>query len=470
MPHRVLWAARDIAQAVSGRLTHDFDVTGVSIDSRTLMSGDLFIAIPGPTADGHDHVKAALMAGAGGAIVSRIPADCDADAPLIVVENTEQALEALGRAGRERTRAKILSVTGSFGKTSTKEALRHVLSKQGKTSATQSSFNNQWGVPLTLARLFADDDYAVIELGMNHAGEITTLTQQVRPDVSLITNVGEMHLAHFKSIEDITDAKAEIFEGMQRGAIAILNRDNSQFERLAAHATQKGLTLLTFGNHRSADFCANEIKTVPDGFEITVQTPLGPLSYSLKMLGEHWISNSLGVLAMAYAAGADIKQVAQDLESFELFDGRGQIHKIPFGEGTLTIVNDSYNAGPDSMKAALQVLGRLNPGAQGRRIAILGDMAELGDKSKAYHEGLLPVLLAHNIDLVFTCGPEMHHLWQLIPSNKQGVHDNDVDALVPHVLGCLRPGDVVMAKGSRGQRAYRGRMSKFIDAMLALEK
>lgn len=472
MPHRVLWTAQDIAQAVSGRLTYDFGATatGVSIDSRTLRDGDLFIAIPGPQVDGHDFVNAALMAGASGAIVSHVPAGCCADASLVVVENTELALRKLGQAGRLRTQAKILAVTGSFGKTGTKEALRHVLSKQGKTSVTQSSFNNLWGVPLTLARLFADDEYAVIELGMNHAGEITPLTQQVRPDVALITNVGEMHLAHFGTIEGIADAKAEIFEGMTAGAVAILNRDNSQYERLANYAAQKGLKILTFSCQQPADFRAQEVKTTSHGFEVTVHTPLGVIMYELPLLGEHWVSNSLGVLAMVYAAGANVEQAAQDLASFELFDGRGQIHKIPFGKDSLTIINDSYNAGPDSMSAALKVLGRIQPGDHGRRIAILGDMAELGEKSKAFHEGLLPILMEQSVDLVFTCGPEMYHLWQQLPVDKQGIHDNDVESLVPQVLECLRPGDVVMAKGSRGQRAYRGRMSKFIDAMLALEK
>jgi UDP-N-acetylmuramoyl-tripeptide--D-alanyl-D-alanine ligase len=467
--HSVLWTGQEIAKAVSGRLINDFKATGVSIDSRTLKAGDLFVAIQGPKVDGHHFVKSALAAGAGGAIVTHIPEGCDPQAPLVVVENTERALEELGHASRQRTHAKVLAVTGSFGKTGTKEALRHVLSKQGKTSATQSSFNNLWGVPLTLARVHADDDYAIIELGMNHAGELTPLSQQVRPDVAMITNVGEMHLVHFGTIEKVADAKAEIFNGVVAGGKAILNRDNSQFERLAAYAQQKQLQLLTFGQQNKADFQVTDVKSLSHGFEVTASTPVGVITYTINLLGEHWILNSIGVLAMVYAAGADVERAAQDFASFELFDGRGQIHKVSYKGDVLTVINDSYNAGPDSMKAALKVLGKIQPGPQGRRVAILGDMLELGEKSQAYHEALLPVLMEQQVDVVFTCGPEMQNLWKLLPANKQGIHDNDIDALVTQVMQRLQPGDVVIAKGSRGQREYRGRMSKFIDAMLALD-
>lgn len=465
LQRNVLWQSSTIASAVHGQEISAFNVTGVSLDSRTLQPGDLFIALVGPIHDGHQHVAQALQNGAAGALVSRIPPGLET-APLILVENTETALYHLGQAARNRSQARLLAVTGSFGKTTVKEALRHVLSAQAETLATYRSFNNHWGVPLTLCQLPETARYGVFELGMNHPGELGPLSQQVRPHVSLITAIGKAHYEHFQSIEAIARAKAEIFEGMQPGQIAILNQEDAQFELLRTIALSHDLSIRTFGLTDKADFYIQTARETPDGFDLTVVTPDGPFPVHLNMLGDHWLLNATAILAAVNTLGANMAQAAEDLSSFQAVPGRGRIHKAPYKEGQITLIDESYNASPQTMAAAIKILGRLTPDGQGRRVAILGDMLELGPESAALHQALLDPIQQAQVQTVFTCGAEIKALWDVLPPNLRGHHAPTVEELLPSVKEFVAPNDILLIKGSRGQRAYEGRMQAFVTAFI----
>jgi UDP-N-acetylmuramoyl-tripeptide--D-alanyl-D-alanine ligase len=463
-----LWTSSDAVRATHGRATAPFTASAVSIDSRTIELGDLFVALKGPQHDGHDHVATALARGAAAAMVSHVPAGLPQSAPLLVVGDTLQALEALGRFARARATARIAAVTGSVGKTSTKEALRLALNAISKTPthASAASFNNHIGVPLTLARLPADATYAVFEIGMNHSGEISPLARMVRPAVALVTNVEGVHTQNFPDgLAGVAAAKAEIFEGFEgaRDATAVLNRDNLFFDFLSQRARRQGAQHITsFGADVTADFRLLDLQPEPMSSLVTIAARGRQLQYRIGTPGRHWALNTLAVLAAVEALGGDIAAAALAFESVTAPKGRGQRHRLSIGTGTYELIDDSYNASPASMRASFEVLKAATPTGGGRRIAVLGDMLELGAQAPELHAGLAEPLLAAHVDLVFTCGANMRRLHDALPANRRGGHASASDALLPLVRDALRPGDVVTVKGSLGSR-----MGRIVEALLA---
>ncbi|MGE5514917.1 MAG: UDP-N-acetylmuramoylalanyl-D-glutamyl-2,6-diaminopimelate--D-alanyl-D-alanine ligase [Bacteroidota bacterium] len=451
-----LWTAAQAQAATGGTLSGpEWSADGVSIDSRSVAKGDLFIALAGPNHDGHAYVKAAIDGGAAAALVHRIPDGCDG-LPLLLVDDTMAGLQALGRAARDRSSARIVAVTGSVGKTGTKEMLALALSAQGATHWSVGSFNNHWGVPLSLARMPAESRFAVFELGMNHPGEIVPLVAMVRPHVAIITTVELVHAGHFASVAEIADAKAEIFTGLEPGGTAVLNRDNRYFRRLAEAATAAGVSnILTFGSHIDAD--ARLLDCAVDPAETAVLALLRDkaLAYRIGVPGLHWAMNSLAVVLAAGALGADADAAARSLAAMTPPKGRGERHRISVPGGTAELIDESYNASPVSMKAAIATLAAAKPGKNGRRMAVLGDMLELGDDSAALHAGIAEAAVAWNIDLVHTAGPLAAHLRAALPADRRGAHALNSEELAPLVKACVKAGDVVMVKGSAGSRMGR---------------
>ena len=444
-----LWTAEAVALATGGATGGDWVASGVSIDTRTLAPGDLFVALIGPNRDAGRFVAQAFERGAAAAVVCRPPEGGFDPASLVLVGDTQLALEGLGRGGRSRTRARIAGVTGSVGKTGTKEALRHVLSRQAPTHASAASYNNQWGVPLSLARLPEAASYGVFELGMNHAGEIRALTAQVRPHVALITAIAPAHLEFFPSIEAIADAKGEIFEGLEPGGVAVLSRDGEHFDRLRGHAARSGAgRIVTFGRHPAADWRLEELRLAPEHSEVAVSRAGRRLAFRVGAPGEHVAMNCVGVLAVAEALGADVAHAAGSLADLRPPAGRGARRRISVPGGHALLIDESYNANPASMRAALAVLGQ----TPGRRLAILGDMLELGEQSRHLHAALAQSVERAAVDLVFTCGPHMARLHDAVPAARRGTHAPNSAALVAEVLDALRPGDVLLVKGSLGSR------------------
>ncbi|MBT3306608.1 MAG: UDP-N-acetylmuramoylalanyl-D-glutamyl-2, 6-diaminopimelate--D-alanyl-D-alanine ligase, partial [Alphaproteobacteria bacterium] len=342
-----LWNSEAAIAATGGFGAPDWRADGVSIDSRDIASGDLFIAIKGPRFDGHKFTADALAAGAACAVVDHRPDSVVGDAPLLEVPDTMVALEDLGRAARSRTAAKVIAVTGSVGKTGTKEALRFVLEDQAPAVASRGSFNNHWGVPLSLSRMPADTAFGVFEIGMNHPGEITPLTKMVRPDVVVITNVESVHSAYFDSIDAIADAKAEIFSGLNEGGVAILNRDNDQYDRLAAAAAQAGVqTIVGFGEHAEAVARAVDIRADSEGSDVDAMICGQDITYRLGQPGRHWVMNSLAVLAAVDAVGGDVGRAAAELANMRGLKGRGQRHTVTMPGGSFIVIDESYNASP----------------------------------------------------------------------------------------------------------------------------
>ena len=460
-----LWNAIEAAAATRGRITAPWTATGVSIDTRTLAPGDIFVALKGPNFDGHDFCLEALDKGAAALLVDRIPVGLPAKAPILEVPDVMRGLTDLAATARTRSAAKVIGVTGSVGKTGTKEALRLVLSRQGATHATEGNLNNHWGLPLTLARLPRDAAFAVLEMGMNHPGEITPLSVLARPHVAVITTVEAVHSAFFASTEQIADAKAEIFAGMATGGTAVLNRDNPHFERLAGAARAKGLAVLSFGTAPEADLRAADMILNGERSDVKATIQGRPLDYRLGVPGRHWVVNSLGVLGAVLAAGADVAAAAAALVDLAPPKGRGKRSVVTIEGGSFLLVDESYNASPASVAAALETLSRARPALGGRRIAVLGDMLELGADSAERHAGMLGPIQESGIDLVFTAGKEMGHLWEALPRALCGARAPDSQALAPLVATALRPGDVVMVKGSAGSR-----MGIVVKALEALGK
>jgi UDP-N-acetylmuramoyl-tripeptide--D-alanyl-D-alanine ligase len=457
-----LWTAPEAAAALGLFSKASWQASGVSIDSRTVAPGDLFVAIRGPRADGHDYVKPAFEHGAVAAVVEHEIAGCAAER-LLIVTDTLAALEALARAARTRSRAKIVAVTGSVGKTSTKEALKLVLSRQAKTTASLASLNNLWGVPLSLARMPRDAAYGVFELGMNHPGELDPLSKLVRPDVAIITTIATAHSEFFDSLIGIADAKAEIFRGM-KGGVAVLNRDNAFFPVLAMAARSAGVErIIGFGAHGEAEARLLSYRPSATGSEVSAEILGHTLDYKIGAAGRHWALNSLAVLAAVSALGADVAEAAAALAALSAPKGRGALHRVALQSGSFEVIDDSYNASPASMRAAIEILSASEPASGGRRIAILGDMLELGTGSPRLHAALAEPLHAGRIDLVFTAGPLMGLLYDALPDEMRGAKAPDVETLAPIVCAALRPGDVVLVKGSHGSR-----MDKMLERLLAL--
>ncbi len=456
MTDRPLWSVPAMVAAMRATAGNALppSVPGISIDTRTIAPGEAFFAIKGDSRDGHDFVAAALKAGAGLAVVAADRrGSLPGPAPLLVVRDVLEGLRDLARAARARSQAKIVAVTGSVGKTSTKEALRLALARNGETHASVASYNNHWGVPLSLARCPATARYAVFELGMNHAGEIEPLARLVRPRVAIVTTVEPVHLEFFNSLEAIADAKAEIFRGLERGGAAVLNRDNAQFARLERSATDAGVgRIVAFGEHARADARLLKCSLQSDGSAVQARILGTDVTYKLGAPGRHLVLNSLAVLAAAVLVEADLALAALALGELRPAGGRGARVTLQLPGGTAVLIDESYNANPASMRAALALLGHAQVGPRGRRIAVLGDMLELGPRGADFHRELGESVLAHGIDLVFCCGPLMRALWEALPPGRQGGYAETSTALEAHVLPAIQPGDAIMVKGSLGSR------------------
>lgn len=463
MSEGALWTSSEAARATGGRCTLQWAASGVSIDSRTLVPGDLFVALKGPRFDGHDFAAEASAKGAAALLLERVPKDIAPEAPLLLVEDTLAALRALGAAGRARTKASVLAVTGSVGKTGTKEMLRAALEEQAPTFASAQSHNNEVGVPLNLARMPRASEYGVFEVGMNHPGEIAPLARLLRPRLAIITTIEPAHLETLSSLEAIADAKAEIFEAMGPEDVAVLNRDNPQFDRLARAARERGLRrIIGFGESELAEARLLGLGLRPDRTEVKAEIEGRRLTYVLGLPGAHWAMNSLAVLAAVRAVGADPIRGARALGALKPFRGRGARHRIALSGGSFELIDESYNASPASMRAAIALLAAAPVGARGRRVAVLGDMLELGSEAPALHAALAGPLEEAGVDLVFTAGATMRHLRDALPFALRGGHGRSSRDLIPPLLRALRPGDVVMVKGSAATR-----MGLVVEALFA---
>ena len=456
---RPLWTMDELLEATGGELKglSPGEITGISIDTRTLRSGELYVAIKGDRLDGHDYVGAAFEAGAGAALVASdwdgLDDPANAGHPVIVVADSLKGMEAIGRAARRRSVGRIIAVTGSVGKTGTKEALKHCLSQQGICHAAEKSFNNHWGVPLTLSKMAADTQFGVFEIGMNHPGEIRPLVGMVRPHVAIITTVEPVHLGFFKSVEEIADAKAEIFEGIEPGGVAVLNRDNAHFERLALRAREVGVgDIQTFGAHESCDMRVTHMRLDASGSDVSATYKGEVINYRLGTAGRHIVQNSLAVLLGIALAGGDIKRAAAALGDIGPQKGRGERQLFERAGGDIMIIDESYNANPASMRAALEAMAGTPKTEFPRRIAVLGDMLELGTQSGALHAELAVHIDEAEIDLVFACGPVMKNLFDALPDGKKGAYFQNPDEICASLIDEVRAGDLVMVKGSLGSR------------------
>jgi UDP-N-acetylmuramoyl-tripeptide--D-alanyl-D-alanine ligase len=464
----MLWTSVDAAQATGGRVTRAWDAGGVSIDTRTLQPGDLFVALK-DLRDGHDFVAQALKKGAAAALVARVPEGVAEDAPLLIVPDVLQALEALGAAARARTHARVVGVTGSVGKTSTKEMLRAILSGQGATHAAEASYNNHWGVPLTLARMPKDTRFAVIEIGMNHPGEIAPLARLARLDVAMITTVAPAHLEAFDSVEGIAREKASIFEGLVPGGTAILNADVETAGILAAMAAKVGAKLVSFGTTPKADWRLVEAR-LGDAATVCQATRGGePLLYKVSSPGRHFALNALGALAVAEALGADPMIAAHDLGRWVPPAGRGQRERIVLDiveETYVDLIDDAFNANPASMAAALDVLIAAQPTdgigrvGGGRRIAILGDMLELGPTEGELHAAIARHPGLEAVHLIHCVGPRMRALHAVLPRRQRGEWAETAPELAARTRSLVDAGDILLVKGSKGSK-----VSLVVDAL-----
>ncbi|WP_293676349.1 UDP-N-acetylmuramoyl-tripeptide--D-alanyl-D-alanine ligase [uncultured Phenylobacterium sp.] len=442
-----LWTSGEIAAATGGKEVHGFAATGVSIDTRTLEPGDLFVALAGAR-DGHEFIAQAMAKGAAGALVSR-----DVAGPAVTVADTQAALEALGIAARERAgQARRGAVTGSVGKTSITQAIIAGLRLAGPAHSSVKSYNNHIGVPLTLARMPRGTQRAVFEIGMNHADEIRPLAKMVRPHAAVVTTVGPVHTENFPDGETgVARAKAEVFEGLEPGGVAVLNADNPWFDLLAGRAAQAGAKVLTFGT--GADCDARLIDFQVPGPHAVIQARLHgkALEFPILQTGMHWGLNSMAVLLMLEALDVGLDAGLAALGSFEPLEGRGAEKSIAVKGGAVTLIDESYNANPISMASAIATLGAR--ATEGRRIVALTDMLELGPQATDFHAGLAAPLQAASIDLVFCAGPLMKSLWDALPPTRRGGYAQTAEALAPELVGAVKPGDLVMVKGSNGSKA-----------------
>ncbi len=438
-----LWTSDEIAAATGGVASARFDVTGVTFDSREVRPGDLFIAMPGTVHDGHRFVDVAFAAGAAGAIVTH-----SVSGPHVLVGDTFAALEALGRAARERCQATIIGVTGSVGKTSTKEALYAALDRScgGKVHRSIKSYNNHTGVPLSLARMPRDSQYAVLEMGMNNKGEIAALARQVRPHVALITAIAPAHIENLGSEEAIADAKAEIFDGLEPRGVAILPNDTPHRDRLVKAARRHAERIITFGGGDADVHAVHAVAAEGGGSLISAVLLEGDLTFTISQRGEHWVSNALAVLAAVEAVGADVALAGLALADLGGLKGRGQRFVIDIDGGDVLLIDESYNANPASMAATLNSLGAERDVT--RRIAVLGPMRELGPHSEALHAGLAPAILAARVDRLILIGDEMRPLDEALGDRVPVDHADSVDEGTDVLMRMIRPGDAVLVKAS----------------------
>jgi UDP-N-acetylmuramoyl-tripeptide--D-alanyl-D-alanine ligase len=428
-------------------------ITGISIDSRSIGAGEAFFAIKGDRVDGHDFASMAMANGACLLVVSeaRLAGLGRLTVPMIVVEDVLAALERLAVASRQRSRAQIIAVTGSVGKTTTKEMLRHVLSPSGKVHASVASFNNHWGVPLTLARMPLDTHFGVFEVGMNHPGEIRPLVQMIRPHVAVITTIAPAHLGNFKSIKEIATAKAEIFEGLVPGGHVVLNRDNDQYNFLERTAQALGISNIhSFGQHAKAEYRLAEFNGSDESSALWLTIDGDTLEVAIGAPGRHIAENALAALGVVTLVGADLDKAIDALATLQPEKGRGQRHKLRLGAGSLTLIDESYNANPASMRAAIALLAAAVPSGYGRRIAVLGDMLEMGEFAERVHADLAGPLLAAGIEHVWLAGKDMQALRESLPDSVAVEYRETTAELKDFVLNSVEPGDVLMVKSSLG--------------------
>jgi UDP-N-acetylmuramoyl-tripeptide--D-alanyl-D-alanine ligase len=450
-----LWTAGEIAEATGGTSHGEFDANGVAFDSREISSGDLFIALKGEATDGHLFLEKAFASGAAGALVSQ-----DIGQPHVQVADTTQALNDLGRASRHRSQAKICGVTGSVGKTGTKEALFAALERSapGRAHRSVKSYNNHTGVPLSLARMPRASRYGVFEMGMNHAGELSALTRLVRPHVAIVTAIASAHREFFASEEAIADAKGEIFEGLEPGGTAIVPFDSPHRDRLLAAATPFAAKILTFGFGKGADVRARESIATPRGTLVSAALPGGELTYTISQPGEHWVSNSLAVIAAVEALGGDLAQAGLALADMPGLKGRGERHLIAADGGEALLIDESYNANPSSMRATLRTLAEQK--IAGRRIAVLGAMRELGPGSGEFHAGLAEPIETACVDYAILVGEEMSPLAKALGPKVNFEHVPDVASAIAAVRERVAPGDAILVKGSNSVG-----LSALVDAL-----
>lgn len=453
----MLWTIADMVEAMQARTIGEMPhgITGLSIDSRSINTSEAYFAIKGDLHDGHKFTGSAHANGGALSVVSedwvdRLGADCG---PLLVVDNVLQGLERLGIAARARTDARVIGVTGSVGKTTTKEALRVALAPSGKVHAAVASFNNHWGVPLTLARMPKDSRFAVIEIGMNHPGEITPLVRMARPHVAMVMNVAAVHLGAFKDVDEIAKAKAEIFLGIEPGGVALVNGDDVRLPLLRRFAEEADVPrFLTFGNAEGADAHCDQL-VLHGSCSCLTTTILGePMVVKIGAPGAHIAQNMLGVLAACKLVGADLALAGLALAEVRAVKGRGERHTIGAGDTKAVLIDESYNANPTSMRAALALLVAAPVKGAGRRIAVLGDMLELGATSAELHGGLADAIVGQPIDTVFLSGPEMKNLQESLANRVDCVHTASIDELISQVHKKLRGGDVIMVKASLGMK------------------
>ncbi|ATR22901.1 UDP-N-acetylmuramoyl-tripeptide--D-alanyl-D-alanine ligase [Roseomonas mucosa] len=446
-----LWSSEELREATGGSIPEGIAVTGLSIDTRSLQPGDLFIALRDQR-DGHDFVAAALDSGAAAAMVDRLPPEMPEQAPLLRVADTLAGLAALGAAARARSTARFAAVTGSVGKTTTKEMLRQGLAALAPTHAAVASYNNHWGVPLTLARQPRDAAYAVIEIGMNNRGEIAPLARLARPEVAVITIIAAAHVGHLGSEAEIAEEKADILAGIAPGGTAVFPADGPHAARLAERAREAGARLVSFGEAERADIRLLDWQGTATGSIAHLSLHGMRLGLKLPVPGRHMALNALAALGAAEALGADPVRFLAALEGFSPTAGRGQRQAIPLEEGgEFLLLDESYNANTASVAAALAVLAAQPTPPPGRRIAVLGDMLELGEHGPDLHRSLAPAAAAA-ADLVYCCGPLMRGLFEALPPGKRGAHAPDSASLAPVLASAVRGGDAVMVKGSLGSR------------------
>ena len=463
-----LWTIGEIAEAVNGEVDGVLGgepvsatpsvlsqgIESISIDSRTLEACALYIAIQGVSQDGHLYVASAFKAGAKACLVSKEFEFEEGEGILIRVDDTFKALQELGAASRARCLGKIIAVTGSAGKTGTKEAMREMLETQGKTHASVKSFNNHWGVPLTLARMPRDTEFGVFEVGMNHAGEISPLSKLIQPEIALITTVAPAHIGHFNNEEEIADAKAEIFDGLIDGGACLLPADNRHFERLVVSAKKAGVqNVYSFGQAEGADVKLLAGQFGSEGSTLQVDCFGEKIEFDISVAGEHIAMNLLGALGCLKLAGIELSKATHKLAELVAPPGRGVLHELSLnsdGTPSILLIDESYNANPPSMEIALKNLSARTERTYCRRIAVLGDMLELGEHSLNYHRDIGKLIGTLDVDLVFAAGEMMSHMFNEVPSVQQGAYAETSKDLIAPIEECLQSGDVLMIKGSLG--------------------
>lgn len=459
----IIWTAQDAQKATGCKLlgAQDWEAMSICIDSRLVKKGDLFVALKGTKTDGHDYIREAFLKGAAAVMVERVPQNFSQFSPIMLVDNCIDALYGLALYRRIESTARIIAVTGSVGKTSTKDMLNIAFSHFGLTHYSFGNNNNEIGAPLSMARMPKDSEFGIFELGMNHSGEISPLSKLVRPSIAIITTVAEVHIENFRSLQDIAAAKAEIFDGMDRDGTAILNTDNEFFEFLFRKARAKKLRTITFGESENADIRLIDHKDKLKKSFIHASIMGKEIGFEISARGKHMALNALAALAAIDAAGLDIEEAAASLAAFSASAGRGQISHIKIDDKNVTLIDDSYNASPLSMRTAIESLGAIE--TKGRRIAVIGDMLELGEKSLALHLALESDILRNHIDKVFTLGENSRQLLERLPKKIQGEAFSTIDPIIDALKPELKNDDVVLIKSSHGTGLYKlaDKLTKF---------